>query len=248
MKSNEFITQYMHEDLLDESIEDKGIFKACFLSGLPGAGKSTVLSKVSDGTVEPRIVNTDRTYEFLLKKHGMEATGAAWNLLGPLSKTLNASSLYHYLNGMLPLFVDGTSADTGSLLRRSGILESLGYDTMMVWVDVNLDEAIKRAQARERKVDPSFIKHLHKQMANNKEFYKSRFGNNFIEVNNNADNFSAMEIKTYNIANRFFNSPVQNPYGNKTIDKLKEANEKYLVPTIYDSEYLKKMVSVWYQK
>jgi len=239
MKSYEF---------LDESIEDKGIFKAVFLSGLPGAGKSTVIQKVTDGAVQPRIVNTDRSYEFLLKKNDISADAAAWALFGPQSKVMNSAMLYNYLNSMLPMFVDGTSADTGALLRRSGILESLGYDTMMIWVNIDVEEAIRRAQARERKVDPNFIRHVHDQIEANKQFYKSRFSSNFVEVDNNADNFNAMEAKTYGIASKHFMSPVQNPIGLKTINKLQESGEKYLVPSIYDAEYLKKVVGVWYQK
>lgn len=240
MRSTEFI--------LDESINDKGIFKACFLSGLPGAGKSTVISKVTDGAVEPRIVNTDKSYEFLLGKNNIEADAMAWELLGPLSKTLNAGMLYNYINSMLPMFVDGTSADSGALLRRSGLLEGIGYDTMMIWVNVDLEEAVARAQARERKVDPNFIRRLHTQMESNKTFYKSRFGGNFIEVDNNASNFNAMEAKTFNAANNFFSSTVSNPVGQKTIQKLRDSGEKYLVPTIYSEEYIKKLIGVWYQK
>lgn len=239
MKSREFI---------DESINDKGIFKAVFLSGLPGAGKSTVIQKVTDGAVDPRIVNTDRTYEFLLKQNNQSADAAAWAMLGPLSKTMNANTLYNYINGMLPLFVDGTSANSGALLRRAGILESIGYDTMMIWVNIDLEEAVRRAQARERKVDPEFIRRLHGQMEQNKQFYKQRFGGNFIEVDNNDDNFSSMEARVYGTANKFFAGPIQNPIGNETVQKLETTNDKYLIPNILDPQYIKKMIGVWYQK
>jgi len=239
MKSFEFI---------EESIQDKGIFKAVFLSGLPGSGKSTVIQKVTDGAVQPRIVNTDKSYEFLLKKNDVSANAATWEMFGPISKTINATLLRNYINSMLPMFVDGTSADTGALLRRSGILESIGYDTMMIWVNIDLDEAIRRAQARERKVDPNFIKRVHSQMEQNKAFYKQRFGANFIEVDNNADNFNAMEAQTYGTANKFFTSAVNNPIGRKNINKLEESGEKYLSPSIYSSEYINKITAVWYQK
>lgn len=239
MKSTEFI--------IDESINDKGIFKACFLSGLPGAGKSTVIQKVTDGTVEPRIVNTDKSYEFLLNKHDKEANAVAWELFGPLSKTMNSNMLLNYINSMLPMFVDGTSANTGSLLRRAGILESIGYDTMMIWINIDLEEAIRRVQLRKRKVDPKFIRNLHEQMMGNKAFYQQRFGSNFIEVDNNGDNFSAMEAKTFSVANQFFLGNVQNPIGQQTIAKLEKENKKYLTD-ILDVNHIKKMIGIWYQK
>jgi len=241
MKSNEFI--------LDESINDKGIFKACFLSGLPGAGKSTVIQKITDGATSPRIVNTDRSYEFLMNKNDVDGyDDITWAFFGPRSKTMNATMLYNYINGMLPMFIDGTSANTGALLKRSGLLESVGYDTMMIWVNVDLEAAIARAQGRKRKVDPDFIRRLHKQMESNKQFYQSRFGSNFIEVDNNDNNFQAMEGKTSSITNQFFMSVVQNPIGVNNIKQLEENNEKYLVSSIYDPDYIKKMISIWYQK
>jgi len=235
-------------DFLEESIEDTGIFKACFMSGLPGAGKSTVISKITNGGVDPRIVNTDKTYEFLLGKHSKEANATAWNLLGPISKTMNNKMLYYYLNSVLPLFVDGTSSNTGALLHRAGILEGLGYDTMMIWINVDIETAIQRAQERtKRPVDERFIRYVFRQMDGNKEYYKSRFGANFIEVDNNGDNFGQMEGKTYNIANQFFLSEVKNPVGKQTIKKMEQTGEKYLTPNIHSEEHLKSLVSNWYQ-
>jgi predicted kinase len=231
---------------LTESINDKGIFKAVFLAGLPGAGKSTVAQKVTDGAVSPRMVNTDRSYEFLLKKHGQEATRAAWALLGKQAQTINQELLANYLNGMLPMFIDGTSANPSSALRRTGIADSFGYDTAMIWVNVSFETALERIQGRERKVDTSFVKRVYETLESNKEMYRGRFGSEFIEVDNNDDNFDAMESKVFNITNRFFTSPVKNPIGQRAMEQLEASGEKYLVPSIYSDEYIKKVIDVWY--
>ena len=236
----------MRYNEITESINDKGIFKAVFLAGLPGAGKSIVAQKVTDGTVSPRIVNTDRSYEYLLQKHGKEATNSAWAILGPQSKAINSALLVNYLNGMLPLFIDGTSANPSAAMRRAGIAESLGYDTAMIWVDITFETALERIQTRERKVDPEFVQRVYETIESNKSMYKSRFSNNFIEVDNNADNFSAMEGQVFNITNKFFTSPVTNPIGQRLIDTMEESGEKYLVPGVYSKEYIEKIVSVWY--
>lgn len=233
---------------ITESINDKGIFKAVFLAGLPGAGKSTVAQKVTDGTVSPRMVNTDRSYEFLLKKHGQEATKAAWALLGEKAQTINADLLANYLNGMLPMFIDGTSANPSSAMRRAGIAESFGYDTAMIWVNITFETALERIQTRERKVDTEFVQEVYETIESNKGMYKSRFGSNFIEVDNNADNFSAMEGQIFNITNKFFTGPVENPIGQRLIEKMEETGDKYLVPNVYSKEYINKVVSVWYMR
>ena len=237
MKSTEFIT---------ESINDAGIFKAIFLAGLPGAGKSSIISKVTDGAIEPQVINTDRTYEFLLNKNNTTADATAWELFGPRSKVMNKGVLYNAINGMRPMFIDGTSANSGSLIRRSGLLESLGYDVAMIYVNTDLETAIDRISKRERHVDTDFVQHVYDDIEANKAFYKSKYSN-FIEVDNNSDNFSAVESKTYNASNSFFMSNINNPIGNKNINTLQQANEAYLVPQIYTAEYIKKVIDTWYQ-
>jgi len=236
----------MRAEQITESINDKGIFKAMFFAGLPGAGKSTVAQRVTDGAVSPRIVNTDRSYEFLLKKYGDKAGPAAWAMLGEASKTINSSLLVNYLNGMLPIFVDGTSANPSAAMRRAGIAESLGYDTAMIWVDVTYETALARIQKRERKVDPEFVKHVYETIEGNRELYRGRFGKNFIEVDNNSNNFNVMEGKVFNATSRFFTENVENAIGQRLIESMNESGDKYLVPNIYTMEYIQKVVGVWY--
>lgn len=236
----------MRAEQITESINDKGIFKAMFFAGLPGAGKSTVAQRVTDGAVSPRIVNTDRSYEFLLKKYGDKAGPSAWAMLGDTSKTINSSLLVNYLNGMLPIFVDGTSANPSAAMRRAGIAESLGYDTAMIWVDVTYETALARIQKRERKVDPNFVKHVYETIEGNRELYRGRFGSNFIEVDNNSDNFNIMEGKVFNATSRFFTENVGNAIGQRLVQSMEESGDKYLVPNVYTMEYIQKVVSVWY--
>ena len=235
-----------YKDFLHESIEDKGILKAIFFAGLPGSGKSTIATRITDGTVSPRFVNTDKSFEFLSKRANVLPTAAMWELFGKQSMTINAAMLYQYLNSMLPLFIDGTSANPSSTMRRIGLLDSIGYDAMMVWVDVDLETALHRAQQRKREVMPEFIKQVYNNAKKNKMFYQQRFGSNFVVVDNNATNFDAMENKTYSIANQFFTSPISNPIGQDLIKNMKENGYKYLVPNVYSSGYLKKVISVWY--
>ena len=242
----------MRLDQINESINDKGIFKAMFFAGLPGAGKSTIAQRVSDGAVSPRIVNTDRSYEFLLKKHGSNANEIAWTLLGGAAKSVNSALLENYLVGMLPLFVDGTSANPSAAVRRAGIAESLGYDTAMIWVDIDYKTAIERIQKREeaenRRVDIEFVERVYESLEGNKELYRSRFGKNFIEVDNNSNNFDVMEGQVFNATSRFFTEKVQNTIGQRLIESMKESGDKYLVPNIYSKEYIQKVVGVWYMK
>ena len=55
---------------LQEGLYDPNIFKAFFLAGGPGSGKSYVVRRTTGGT-GLKIVNSDTAFEFLLKKAGL---------------------------------------------------------------------------------------------------------------------------------------------------------------------------------
>ena len=66
-------------DLFNEGVNDPGIFKAVFLAGGPGSGKSFVGSELfaipSAGSFSPsglKVVNSDPEFEYFLKKQGID--------------------------------------------------------------------------------------------------------------------------------------------------------------------------------
>lgn len=239
------------ETNLDESVYDKGIFKAVFFSGLPGSGKSYTISKITDGTIEPRIVNTDRYTEYVAKKIGLNTS---MRYVGELvdqyliDKTENVtiSQLSGYINSMLPLFVDSTSNKINRTLYREGVLSSFGYDTAMVYVKTSLETAVKRMQQRDRYVPIPFIKEVYKSMRENVEFYRNRF-KIFLEVNNEEGELNDEALlKTYKTISSFFKDDIKNPIGR---NNKKEAEETsgYLTPSVYSSisEIKSKLIN-WY--
>ena len=54
---------------LDEGVYDPNIFKAFFLAGGPGSGKSYVVRRTTGGT-GLKIVNSDNAFELLIKRLG----------------------------------------------------------------------------------------------------------------------------------------------------------------------------------
>ena len=58
---------------LNEGVYDPGIFKAFFLAGGPGSGKSYV-QKQTTGGMGLKVVNSDDIYEKMLKDAGMDTT------------------------------------------------------------------------------------------------------------------------------------------------------------------------------
>lgn len=233
------------KQFLDEGINDKGILKAVFVVGIPGSGKSYTISKLPGG---PRLVNTDRSTEYLASKFDIESNADTWKtFFRDKAKTMTTGLLKNYLNGMLPLFVDGTSSDASNVLNRAGLLESLGYDVGMVFIETDLDVAQQRAAQRERKVTPEFIEKVHAASQENKEYFAGKFSFFKTVKNNPGELDDAAMAAIFKQVAGFYDTPVKNPVGKRVIEKLTSSNEKLLVPTILDQGELDKKVEGWYR-
>lgn len=199
---------------------------------------SYTMDKIKSGQIDPRVVNTDKFKEFFGK----------WDKPAvDKSKRLTGSQLYLYLNSMLPLFVDGTSAWSGTLNRRYNILSEVGYDLAMVFVTVPIELAIQRAQSRKRKVPEEYVRESYKSLEKLKSVLKSKF-KLFIEVNNDEGVLNnEMILKIYRKISFFYTSPVKNTKGKETIRLMRNNGWKYLVPNIYDRQELKSLANKWYK-
>lgn len=235
---------------INESIEDKGILKACFMAGTPGAGKTYTINKVKSGQIEPRMVNTDKFTEFVAQQLGMTPNdlNLDWSIYKSKIKSLSSSQLALYINSLLPLWVDGTSSKPSAVFRRQGILKSIGYDAAMIWVDTDLETAIERNAQRERNVPEDFLRDVYKRIKNLKNYYKSEF-RFFYEVgNNNGELDNEAIIEAFRKVSGFFNSPSENPIGKQLIKDMKSQGYKYLIDTEdYDMNVLKRLVKGWYR-
>ena len=76
-KLKEFVRKEM--SLIKEGVYDPGIFKAVFLAGGPGSGKSYVAGglfgipdKLNISMTGMKMVDQDKEYKYLLKKHGFD--------------------------------------------------------------------------------------------------------------------------------------------------------------------------------
>lgn len=239
------------EFLLQESINDKGILKAIFVVGMPGAGKSYTVSNLK-GQVSPKVVNTDVALEFLSKKTKIPANSETWKtVFRDSTKKMTATMLYNYINGMLPLFIDGTSNDASNVLSRAGILESLGYDVGMIFIDTDIEvakqRAIERAEKIGRTVDPTFIDKVYKESEANKKYFQSKFSFFKVYENNGQGLDNDLMQKLFKQVQGFYTEDVQNPVGTRNLEKIREEKEKYLVPTLFQDETLKNKLSTWYK-
>lgn len=238
------------KDFILESVNDRGIFKAIFVIGLPGAGKSYTISKIN-GLVSPKIVNTDKAGEFLSKKWNKQINSDTWADFKDTAHRITEASLTNYIDGMLPLFVDGTSNDVSNILHRIGILESLGYDVGVAFVQADVKTSLARAKARAEKtgrhVDEDFIMHVHQQNQDNANYLKSKVSF-FVAVDNNDDVLDNNDmLEAYKKTQKFFDMPVENPIGKRYIETLKQTKDKYLTPNLLNKDVLSKKIAGWYK-
>ena len=183
---------YILEDLVKEGVYDQGIFKAVFLSGGPGSGKSAVVKKLALKALGLRMVNTDKAFENGLKKAGLsldlrDMDAALRDPIRAKAKAITKKSLESYIGGRLGLIFDTTSARSSKIKGYKKLLDKLGYEYKMVFVNASLDNAQKRNQLRARKLPPEIVKGDWDAAQKNAAEYKSIFKKDFIEIKNDDD-------------------------------------------------------------
>lgn len=150
---------------------------------------------------------------------------------------------------MLPLIIDGTSANSSAVLRRKGILQSLGYDCGMVFVNTPVETAIERNKARGRVVDQEFLEKSYKESQRLKPYYSKEF-RTFYEILNGEGEFTDKVINSaYKKMDKFFNSPIENPIGKEKKEEMIRDGHKYLIDTEeYDKSFISNILSTWYKR
>jgi len=174
---------------LVEGVYDPNIFKAFFLAGGPGSGKSYVVRRTTGGT-GLKVVNSDDAFESLLKKAGLSLKMPPEEFerkekVRAHAKELTSKRQANYLEGRLGLIIDGTGRQSDKILRQKASLEELGYDTYMIFVNTSMDVALQRNEKRARSLQPSFVIKSWKDVQANIGAFNNMFRQGFIVVDNN---------------------------------------------------------------
>ena len=174
---------------LQEGVYDSNIFKAFFLAGGPGSGKSFVVRKTTGG-LGMRVVNSDDIFEKLLDKEGLSKKMPASekeprDVVRQRAKELTAKKKANYLEGRLGLIIDGTGKDYDKIARQATKLKQLGYDVHMIFVNTSLDVALERNAERPRSVQEPIVVKSWKSVQSNIGKFSQYFRQNFVVVDNN---------------------------------------------------------------
>tara|TARA_B000000460_G_C21514404_1_gene392673 strand:+ start:408 stop:1070 length:663 start_codon:yes stop_codon:yes gene_type:complete len=182
--------KYFHE--LQEGVYDPNIFKAFFLAGGPGSGKSYVVRRTTGG-LGLKVVNSDPHFERLIKDAGLSLSmpDAEFDSREPLrvrAKNVREKRKANFIEGRLGIIIDGTGKDANRLISQSKGLLELGYDTHMIFVNTSLDVALQRNSERPRSVPEPIVVNAWKDVQKNIGQFTQHFRGNFVAVDNNDAN------------------------------------------------------------
>ena len=181
------------QQYITEGVYDPSIFKAFFLAGGPGAGKSWVSARALSG-MGLKVINSDNAFASKLKKEKMSLDFAAHNekeiikrdKIRSKAKQVAGMQLGLALEGRLGIIIDSTARDVEKIQQEAQNLRSIGYDIHMVFVNTSLEVALERNKSRPRVLPDAIVINSHKQIQKNMGRLQRIFGvRNFVVVDNN---------------------------------------------------------------
>lgn len=221
-------------EYINEGVYDPGIFKAFFLAGGPGSGKTFVTQSAFAGT-GLKVVNSDTTFERNLKKANLslnmpDEEQYFRNLIRSRAKQTAISQLDKYVEGRLGLVIDSTGRDYDVISRNHNMLQQMGYDSYMIFVNTSLEVAIARNARRERTIPQYITKTSWEGVQNNIGKFQRLFGmSKFLIVDNNKSDLELVTLTMNRIGKlvrRYITSPVQNYKAKQWMKKELEARKR----------------------
>ena len=223
-----------YEQILSEGLYDPNIFKAFFLAGGPGSGKSFVARNVFTGT-GLKLVNSDIILENSLKKAGLSLSMPDEeqyfrDILRTRAKAIVDNQIDLYVKGRLGLVIDATGRDYNIISRQFSALQLLGYDCYMVFVNTSLEVALERNAKRERVVPEYITRTSWQGVQNNIGKFQNFFGMEYFIVVDNSKSEQELITQTMNkvntIVRRYLNTPIKSYIAKRWMAKERMARRK----------------------
>jgi len=214
---------------IEEGVNDPTIFKAVFLAGGPGSGKSFIVGKTGLPVLGFRVVNSDDAFENAMKKAGKAMTpdeifSDEGQDIRVRAKALTGKKQDLYMKGRLGLVIDGTGKDFAKVRKQAKVLQDLGYDTAMIFVNTDLDTAIERDKLRDRSVGEKEVTQMWKDVQKNIGAFQQMFGKEDMLVvdNSTGKDFKKETLRAYRDVQKFIKREPDNPLAKKWIKQEKK--------------------------
>lgn len=215
------------KEFIDEGVNDPGIFKAIYMAGGPGSGKSYVVQGAIPPSLGLKLVNSDDLFELGMKKNDLDfkmpdSEKDKRNAVRARAKQMTGKRQTIYMKGRLGLIIDGTGKDFKNIKTSSEMMKGLGYDTYMVFVNTSLDVALERNAARPRSLPEPLVIDAWNRVQNNIGKFQNYFGSkNILIVDNNKAHEDTM-TKAFKQITKFTKRPIQNNIAKNWIKQQKE--------------------------
>jgi len=177
---------------LEEGVNDPHIFKAIAMIGPMGAGKSTIAQQLVGGS-GLRSLNLDNFNELLIKQ-GKVAGGNLTPDQLERNWELTQKQKGNWISERLGLLIDGSGRNVEGLIKPLMQLEKIGYNTLVILVNVSLETSLQRQQSRAarqaaqygtgRNVPLDLAKSSYEQIQRNIPTLKNIYGQRLLIINN----------------------------------------------------------------
>ena len=199
--------------ILREGVYDPGIFKAFFLAGGPGSGKSFVTAGAFGGT-GLKTVNSDAAFERAMKKGNLslkmpDEEEYFRNIVRAKAKMTTATQLDTYIQGRLGLVIDATGRDLNTINSQKRQLDSIGYDSYMIFVNTSLEVALERNKNRPRTIPEYIVTNSWNQVQRNIGTFQRIFSPNRMLIVDNNKSEKELVTLTLNTASRYIRSQLR---------------------------------------
>jgi adenylate kinase family enzyme len=210
------ISELIFESIVDEGVNDPHIFKAIAMIGPMGAGKSTIANQLVGGS-GLRSLNLDNFNELLIKQ-GKVAGGMLTPDQLERNWELTQQQKGNWVSERLGLLIDGSGRNVEGLVKPLTELENLGYNTMVILVNVSLETSLQRQQSRAAKQAAQFgqgrnvpldlAKSSYEQIQQNIPKLQQLYGKRLLIINNEGAVDLSQEKQ---VVDRFMSSPPTKP-------------------------------------
>jgi predicted kinase len=177
--------------LIYEGYYDPAIFKAVFMIGGSGSGKTFITNKLGLPQLGFVQLNSDYPLEKYMEREGLsmkmppEERERRDVVRDKAKRVANARS-DQALEQRLGIYIDGTGANQQETIEYDKKLKSLGYETAMVFVNTNLETALDRNKKRARTVPEEIVEKKWHEVQANIGFYQNYFKRNFFIIDNSG--------------------------------------------------------------
>jgi len=220
-------------NFIREGVDDPAIFKAVFLAGGPGSGKSFIVGKTGLPALGMKVVNSDDAFETAMKKAGKKMTSDEifsdeGQAIRDRSKELTGKKQAMYISGRLGLVIDGTGKDPNKIKKQAKTLQDLGYDTMMILVNTTLDVAIERDKDRDRTLGAKEVTKYWTTVQKNIGALQQIFGKKKFIIVDNTDikNTEKETVRAYRDVKKFLDREPDNALAKKWIKQEREKKKR----------------------